>query len=433
MFKFNIKLLLRRNWQQLYVFSTLFLRKPLFRFKKIRFCSYCLENITKNQKILRNALTKLRFSYILYSVEAMRMFYSEITKIIEAGLDRDKEKVKNYSVLLAKKLREDGDEKTSKRIETILTRKNYGSAITDALIAPPVDQESHLGIVDIDYSPIAPDIILSESTKSRLDDFSNTVKIKDKLDSLGMPFNMSLLLYGPPGCGKTSIANYIANNFNLPLVTARLDTLISSLLGNTAKNLRRIFEYAQRQPCVLFLDEFDAIAKARDDKHELGELKRVVNSLLQNMDSYCSSGILIAATNHQELLDDAIWRRFQTVIDVPKPSKIEIDLMIKKTASSVNLDGIRKKYYNIIVDQLEGFSYSDIQNLIQNVVKHKIIEDNMYATEFDFLTEIANFKAHGNLSNSALIQYLLECGIPQKTIADNLCISVRQVRNEIKE
>lgn len=366
-------------------------------------------------------------------MEAMYMYYSEITKIIEAGLDRDKEKVKNYSILLAKKLREDGDEKTSKRIETVLTRKNYGSAMTDALIAPPVDQESHLGIVDIDYSPIAPDIILSEATKSRLDDFSNTVKIKDKLDSLGMPFNMSLLLYGPPGCGKTSIANYIANNFNLPLVTARLDTLISSLLGNTAKNLRRIFEYAQRQPCVLFLDEFDAIAKARDDKHELGELKRVVNSLLQNMDSYCSSGILIAATNHQELLDDAIWRRFQTVIDVPKPSKIEIDLMIKKTASSINLDGIRKKYYNIMVDQLEGFSYSDIQNLIQNVVKHKIIEDNMYATEFDFLTEIANFKAHGNLSNSALIQYLLECGIPQKTIADNLCISVRQVRNEIKE
>lgn len=363
----------------------------------------------------------------------MCMFYSEITKIIEAGLERDKDKVKNYSLLLAKKLLEDGDEKASKRIEKVLSSKNFGSAITDSLVAPPVDQESRLGIVDIDYSPVAPDIILSDSIKKRLDDFENTVKIKDKLESLGMPFNMSLLLYGPPGCGKTSIANYIANKFELPLVTARLDTLISSLLGNTSKNLRRIFEYAQRQPCVLFLDEFDAIAKARDDKHELGELKRVVNSLLQNMDAYCSTGILIAATNHQELLDDAIWRRFQTVIDIPKPSNSEIDMMIQKTAKPLNLECIRKKYYNIIVEQLEGFSYSEIQNLIQNVVKHKIIENNMMATEYDFLFEIANFKAHGNISNSSLIKYLLDCSIPQKNIADNLHISVRQVRNEIQE
>ena len=226
------------------------------------------------------------------------MFYSEITKIIEAGLDRDKEKVKNYALLLAKKLAQDGDEKSSKRIETLLLRKNNGSAITDALVAPPVDQESRMGIVDIDYKPIAPNIVLSESTIERLIDFENTIKIKDQLDGLGMPFNMSLLLYGPPGCGKTSIANYLANKLELPLVTARLDTLISSLLGNTAKNLRRIFDYASRQPCVLFLDEFDAIAKARDDTHELGELKRVVNSLLQNMDAYCQNGIMIAATNH---------------------------------------------------------------------------------------------------------------------------------------
>lgn len=213
------------------------------------------------------------------------MYYSEITKIIEAGLERDKDKVVNYALLLAKKLSQDGDEKSSKRITSVLSRKNNGSAITDALVAPPVDQESRMGIVDIDYKPVTPEIILSESTRARLEDFENTIKIKDKLDDLGMPFNMSLLLYGPPGCGKTSIANYLANKLELPLVTARLDTLISSLLGNTAKNLRRVFDFASRQPCVLFLDEFDAIAKARDDQHELGELKRVVNSLLQNIDT----------------------------------------------------------------------------------------------------------------------------------------------------
>lgn len=357
------------------------------------------------------------------------MFYSEITKIIEAGLDRDKDKVKNYSLLLAKKLAEDGDVKSSSRIESLLSKKNNGSAMTDALVAPPVDQESRLGIVDIDYKPIAPDIIMSSSTRARLQDFENTIKIKDKLDSLGMPFNMSLLLYGPPGCGKTSIAFYLAEKLGLPLVTARLDTLISSLLGNTAKNLRRIFDYAQRQPCVLFLDEFDAIAKARDDQHELGELKRVVNSLLQNMDAYCQNGILIAATNHQELLDDAIWRRFQTIIEVPKPQKEEIFELITKTSSTLDSTGIKKKYLDIVVKQLNGFSYSEIQNLVQNIVKQKIMKDESFISAFDYLCEIAAFKSHGNITQHNTIQYLLECGLPQQSIADYFNISVRQVRN----
>ncbi len=357
------------------------------------------------------------------------MFYSEITKIIEAGLDRDKDKVKNYSQLLAKKLEKDGDLKSSKRIEALLLRKNNGSAITDALVAPPVDQESRLGIVDIDYNPIAPDIILAQSTRTRLDDFENTIKIKDKLDTLGLPFNMSLLLYGPPGCGKTSLASFIANKLDLPLVTARLDTLISSLLGTTAKNLRRIFDYAQRQPCVLFLDEFDAIAKARNDQHEMGELKRVVNSLLQNMDTYCKNGILVAATNRQELLDDAIWRRFQTIIEVPKPQKDEIILLLHKASSALDLTGIKRKYFDVLIHQLNGFSYSDIQNLVQNVVKQKIIKNESTASVFDFLHEVVVFKHHGNIEQKSVIRYLLDCGLPQQAIADYFNISVRQVRN----
>ncbi|MCM1257616.1 MAG: ATP-binding protein [Roseburia sp.] len=357
------------------------------------------------------------------------MYYSEITKIIEAGLDCDKDKVKNYALLLAKKLAQDGDMKSSKRIETILSRKNNGSAITDALIAPPVDQESRMGIVDIDYKPVAPKIILSDSTKARLDDFEDTIKIKDKLEALDMPFNMSLLLYGPPGCGKTSIANCMANRLKLPLVTARLDTLISSLLGNTAKNLRRIFDFADRQPCVLFLDEFDAIAKARDDQHELGELKRVVNSLLQNMDVYCKKGILVAATNHQELLDDAIWRRFQTIIEVPKPHLDEIRLLFGNITKSLDMGHITPKQYSIIMDQLDGLSYSDIQTLTQNVVKQMIIKDKIIASAFDFLCEIAIFKYHGNVGQRELIQYLLQCGLAQRAIAEYFHISQRQVRN----
>ena len=357
------------------------------------------------------------------------MYYSEISKIIEAGLDRDKDKVKGYSTLLAKKLAQDGDIKASQRIENVLNRKNVGPAMTDALVAPPVDQESRLEIVNIDYHPVAPDIVLSESTEERLNDFENSIAIKDRLDALGMPYNMSLLLYGPPGCGKTSIAYYLANKLELPLVTARLDSLISSLLGNTAKNLRRIFEYAAKQPCVLFLDEFDAIAKARDDKHELGELKRVVNSLLQNMDDYCQSGIMIAATNHQELLDDAIWRRFQTIIEVPRPQYSEIETMFRLTTSALDTSLLKSKKLQIIIEQMQGLSYSDIQTLVQNVVKQKIIKGEMQTNAIDFLREIALFKHHGNVSQKQMLHYLLECGMSQRSIAEYFHISQRQVRN----
>ena len=360
------------------------------------------------------------------------MFYSEVAKIIEAGLDRDKDKVKNYALLLAKKLSNDGDEKASKRIENLLLKKNNGTALTDALVAPPVDQESRMGIVDIDYKPVAPDIVLTDSTRERLLDFENTIKIKDKLDNLGMPFSMSLLLYGPPGCGKTSIAYYLANKLDLPLVTARLDTLISSLLGNTAKNLRRIFDFASNQPCVLFLDEFDAIAKARNDQHELGELKRVVNSLLQNIDAYCQGGVLVAATNHQELLDDAIWRRFQTIIEVPKPGETEIEKMLQRIFDIIDMREVTVKQRAILIKQLIGLSYSEIQTLSQNVVKQKIIKNEEKASITDFLYEVAIFRNHANISQQNTIRYLMECGLSQRQIAEYFHISLRQVRNCIE-
>ena len=115
----------------------------------------------------------------------------------------------------------------------------------------------------------------------------------------------------------------------LPLATARLDGLISSLLGSTAKNIRKIFDYASKQECVLFLDEFDVIAKVRDDKNEMGELKRVVNSLLQNIDMFSPDSIIIAATNHHELLDPAVWRRFNKVLLIDKPTVPEIQKFLK--------------------------------------------------------------------------------------------------------
>lgn len=354
------------------------------------------------------------------------MYYSEIGKIIEAGLDRDKEKVRSFAMLLAKKMEQDGENRGSNRITNILEKRRSGTATMDSLIPLPVDQESRMNIVEIDYSPCAEELILSEPVRLKLQDFMDTIRHKKKMDDIGLEFYQSLLLYGYPGCGKTTAASYIASQMQLPLVTARLDTLISSLLGATAKNIHKIFEYAKRQPCVLFLDEFDAIAKARDDQHELGELKRVVNSLLQNIDDYCDEGILIAATNHQELLDDAIWRRFQTVIEMPRPGITEIKKMMDSLPAYLNTTQIKENQWKKVYQAMMGLSYSDIKKIKNNLSKKAVLKDNAEVNMESIIAEVYLFTTHGDYTLRDMAVFMLSRGVPKNRVAAYTGLSRRK-------
>ena len=303
--------------------------------------------------------------------------YTEISKIIEGALSGDKEKVFNYSKILAKNLENNGDLALSRKINNLLSKKRGGILSLDSLSSKPVDGESRMDMVDICYPIIDRDkLILNNEIDNKIKEFIKGYENRDKLLKAGIDEPCTLLLYGPPGCGKTSMAQYISMETGLPLVTARLDGMISSLLGSTAKNIRKIFDFASRQECILFLDEFDVIAKIRDDKNETGELKRVVNSLIQNIDIFSKDSIIIAATNHHELLDPAIWRRFNRVLSVSKPTELEINSLIHTciNTSKFKFDISDKKIENIS-SSLIGLSHSDINTIMNNSMRSSVINE----------------------------------------------------------
>ena len=356
--------------------------------------------------------------------------YTEIVRIIEGGLVNDKEKVLNYANVLANNLEKQGEISLAKKIRSVLAQKRGTLTALDSLATKPVDPESRMDIVEVSYPQIdAAQIVLNKYTQEAIYGFIESYNRRDILLKSGLGASNSLLLYGPPGCGKTTVAQYISSITGLPLITARLDGLVSSLLGSTAKNIRKIFDYASKRECILFLDEFDVVAKLRDDKNELGELKRVVNSLIQNIDSFNEDSILIAATNHQELLDPAIWRRFTTVITLEMPKKEEISqlLHVILVGNETNFLTVPKKL-DYIENALAGLSHSDIKTILINAMRGVVLTDRTILTNCDVLKEIYFHKNHTIDDEDDLIKYLINNGATHKEMNESMKIPLRRIQ-----
>ena len=226
----------------------------------------------------------------------------------------------------------------------------------------PKDRERGFPLLDITESPYDWDrLVLPESSLGSLKQIVREHRHKDLLVGGGIKPTQRVLFFGPPGCGKTLAAQVIAGVLSSPIAIVRFDAVVSSYLGETAANLRRVFDFIQRGRWVVLFDEFDAIGKDRDNAFEHGELKRVVNTLLQLMDAFRGESLLIAATNHEKLLDKAVWRRFETVVQFPAPSVQDRVLMLRQflrgfDCSLLNIGALAKQLSDATGADVERFS-----------------------------------------------------------------------------
>lgn len=232
----------------------------------------------------------------------------------------------------------------------------------------PVDADSRMELVETVFPVVVPKKpVFSDAIEGVLSDVLKEWRSLDLLIQEGLAPARMLLFCGQPGVGKTLAAYWLAQELKLPLLTLNLATVMSSYLGKTGNNVRAVFDHAISRPCVLLLDEFDAIAKRRDDDSDVGELKRLVNVLLQALDDWPANSLLIAATNHGDLLDPAVWRRFDHVVQFEPPS---VELIV----TYLNDLPMEEKIRQNLAALLHGESFSSIGHLIHAARKSALLE-----------------------------------------------------------
>ena len=213
------------------------------------------------------------------------------------------------------------------------------------------------------------ELFLPSATRTSCDQLIEEQRRADLLRSHALEPRHRILLSGPPGNGKTTLAEAIAEALSIPLLAVRYEAVVGSFLGETASRVRRVFDFARTTPCVLFFDEFDAIGKERGDIHETGEIKRVVSSLLLQIDALPSWTIVAAATNHPELLDRAVWRRFQLRLHLPAPGEKQLSDFISKFFSARSVAEPLGRTPQQLARALRGVSMSETEEFCTNVLR----------------------------------------------------------------
>ena len=290
----------------------------------------------------------------------------------------------------------------------------------------PVDKETSTPLAEIFFTEDLPERmpLFDDDIKRAVFSVVNEWKKFDKLSEINAQPSKSCLIFGKPGTGKTHLAKWLARQTGLPVVLARLEGLVSSFLGTSSRNIGNLFAFANKYQCILLLDEFDAIAKLRNDTQEVGEVKRVVNTLLQSLDTRKDIGFTIGVTNHESLLDPAIWRRFDIQVEIPLPSIIVLKKLIETFLKPLSYS---ENEISFLAWCMDGSSGADIRNLtnwikrVHVLEKKKIILDIM--KEFSVLNSGRMSKVKKELlsNKNELLSSLLEdrnFNFKQKDVAE---------------
>jgi SpoVK/Ycf46/Vps4 family AAA+-type ATPase len=231
------------------------------------------------------------------------------------------------------------------------------------------------------------DIVLSSDTRQLIERVLLENRSRASLERWGVGPRRRLLFHGPPGCGKTLAASVIAGELGLPLMTVRLDALFSRFLGATANHLRAVFAEMPKRPGVYLFDEFDSVAKARGDSQDVGEMRRVVTAFLQLADADRSNSILIAATNHSELLDRAVFRRFDLIVPFDQPNEHQLSELVRLRLRAFE---VPEPLLRRIAAEHRGISYADAARACDDAIRNMALSGREELTEHDFLAAFAH-------------------------------------------
>ncbi len=294
-------------------------------------------------------------------------------KLLEAGLEGNQQRIQLITLGAIRSLRAEFPAMTGE-LSAIMSRfTSNGGAVRGQTFEPtPTDSDVGLSLLRTPSVDDCMEPVFPETIREQCRGFLNERAESDRLLRQGFAPPRTLLVKGAPGTGKTMLAKWIASQLGLRFVVLDLATSMSSYLGKTGNNLRRSLDFARATPCAFLLDEFDAIAKRRDDATEIGELKRIVNVLLKELEDWPLHSVLIAATNHPDLLDPAIERRFDVVLTIPLPGPPEREAIIARSCGHF-LASLPTGFVGTMADLLQGRSGSELETKTQAAVRKHVI------------------------------------------------------------
>ncbi|MGV0624957.1 AAA family ATPase [Mycolicibacter minnesotensis] len=293
----------------------------------------------------------------------------QLARLCLSGREQD---VATYLQRVARRMRATNPEVAAALTTVLREAPTRMSPLKSVSAAPmPVDGDSRLPLLRIDASGVGRDEpILDDHTRGSLMQIIDERCHLDRLMEAGLNPSRAALLIGPPGVGKTMAAQWLADKLDLPLAVLDLSSVMSSLLGKTGINLRHAFDYAKQSECVLLLDELDAIGKRRADDSDVGELKRLVTVLLQQIDDWpIGAGLILGATNHPELLDSALWRRFDLAVDFALPDATRRRIALQRFSGGQ----LGAEVIDILVTTMAGASFNDIERHVMTIRRNAVV------------------------------------------------------------